>query len=88
LLKFVYKIIKVYKKRMSFVEKKAKNLFLRFDTDGNGTLEEDDLEKWTDKLIELRNLDVDKQDEIRKQMKKIWKEFFLPADFDKGFILM
>jgi Ca2+-binding EF-hand superfamily protein len=63
-------------------EKKAKTLFSRFDVDGNGSLEEDDIKKWSEKLIEIRNVEPERQDEIRDQMKHIWIAFFQPADKD------
>lgn len=66
----------------SFIEKKIKTFFYRFDVDGNGTIEEDDVEKWTEKLIKLRNISEDKQHELREQMKHIWSAFFSPADVD------
>lgn len=68
---------------MSFTERKIKTLYARFDVDGNGTIEEDDVEKWTEKIIELRHeISSEKQAEIRGQMKHIWQAFFLPADVD------
>ena len=67
----------------NFNEIKAKTLFSRFDADGNGSLEEDDFEKWTEKLIELRSLESEKHDEIKEQMKHIWTAFFEPADHNK-----
>ena len=36
-----------------FFNRKIKTLFNRFDYDGNGSIEEDDFEKWADKLILL-----------------------------------
>ena len=66
----------------SFNEKKAKTLFSRFDADGNGSLEEDDIEKWSEKLIEIRNVEPEKQEEIRGKMKHVWTAFFQPADTD------
>lgn len=66
----------------SFLERKIKTLFVRFDMDGNGAIEEDDFDKWSEKLISLGNLTAVKADGLRINMKQIWRTYFLPADID------
>lgn len=37
----------------AFLEKKIRTLFVRFDMDGNGAIEEDDFDSWSEKLVSL-----------------------------------
>ena len=42
------------KNRMTeFLERKIRTLFTRFDMDGNGSIEEDDFDRWSEKLVSL-----------------------------------
>ena len=34
-----------------FFERKIRTLFARFDVDGSGSIEEEDFDKWADKLV-------------------------------------
>jgi hypothetical protein len=63
-----------------FFELKMRTLFNRFDINQNGTIEEIDFEKWAEKLISLGNLNGDKANELRINIKKIWREHFKNAD--------
>ena len=36
-----------------FLERKIRTLFVRFDMDGNGAIEEDDFDRWSEKLVSL-----------------------------------
>lgn len=50
--------------------------------DGNGTIEESDFEKWADKLISFGNMSADQADNLRKNIKSLWQEYFAPADLN------
>lgn len=65
-----------------FFTRKIQTLFTRFDMDRNGMIEEDDFDKWSETLISLGNLTIDKANELRISMKQIWRVYFLPADTD------
>lgn len=57
-----------------------RTLFNRFDVNQNGTIEEIDFENWAEKLISLGNLNEEKANELRLNIKRIWKEHFKNAD--------
>ena len=38
---------------MDFFAKKIATLFKRFDMDGNGMIEEDDFDRWSDNLVKI-----------------------------------
>ena len=72
----------------SFFERKIKTLFVRFDMDGNGAIVENDFDNWSEKLISLGNLTSVQADDLRKNNKQIWRNYFLPADVDlKGSVV-
>jgi len=49
-------------------------------------IKEDDFDKWSEKLISFGNLTSEKADNLRSNMKQIWRTYFLPADIDNGLI--
>ncbi len=67
---------------MSFFAKKISTLYERFDMDKNGLIEEDDFDKWSEKLISIGNLSNEQSSALRVNMKSIWTSYFLPADVD------
>lgn len=66
-----------------FFTRKINTLFTRFDMDGNGMIEEDDFDKWSETLVGFGNLTNENADRLRQSMKQIWRVYFLPADTDK-----
>jgi Ca2+-binding EF-hand superfamily protein len=62
--------------------RKVKTLFVRFDLNGSGSIEEADFEQWADKLIAYGNLDGEKQTSLRGMIRKLWQSYFEPADKD------
>jgi len=50
--------------------------------DGNGMIEEDDFDKWSETLVSFGNLSPQNADALRASMKQIWRTYFLPADTD------
>jgi hypothetical protein len=67
---------------MDFFARKISTLYERFDMDKNGLIEEDDFDKWSEKLISIGNLNNEQADQLRINMKSIWTSYFLPADVD------
>ena len=65
-----------------FFTRKINTLFTRFDMDGNGKIEEDDFDKWSETLVGFGNLSVESANHLRQNMKQIWRVYFLPADAD------
>jgi hypothetical protein len=68
---------------MDFFARKISTLYERFDMDKNGLIEEDDFDKWSQKLISIGNLDQEQSNLLRFNVKSIWFSYFLPADLDK-----
>lgn len=66
-----------------FFTTKIRTLFTRFDMDGNGMIEEDDFDKWSETLVSFGNLTPENANALRANMKQIWRTYFLPADTDK-----
>ena len=73
---------------MSFDEKlfklKVTTFFKRLDADGNGLIEQDDLQKWADKLISFGNISADGEVVLKERMNLLWSEYFAPADADQS----
>jgi Ca2+-binding EF-hand superfamily protein len=67
---------------MSLLEKKVKTLFVRFDQNGSGTIEIEDFDQWSEKLVALGNLDAEKSAHLREKIKLLWSAYFAPADRD------
>ncbi len=67
---------------MDFFARKISTLYERFDMDKNGLIEEDDFDKWSEKLISIGNLSTEQSQDLIINMKSIWKSYFLPADVD------
>jgi Ca2+-binding EF-hand superfamily protein len=66
----------------SLFDRKVKTLFVRFDLNGSGSIEEADFDQWADKLISFGNLQADKQAALRLKIKQLWQSYFAPADKD------
>ncbi len=67
---------------MDFFARKISTLYERFDMDKNGLIEEDDFDKWSEKLISIGNLSAAQSQDLIANMKSIWTSYFLPADVD------
>lgn len=63
-------------------ERKVKTLFVRFDLNQSGTIDEEDFEHWSDRLISFGNLSPSQQVTLRVKIKQLWKVYFAPADRD------
>jgi hypothetical protein len=63
-------------------DRKVKTLFVRFDLNNSGSIEEADFDQWSDKLISFGNLQADKQVALREMIKQLWQSYFAPADKD------
>ena len=65
-------------------KRKVITLFKRLDADGNGSIEQEDLVKWAEKLIAFGNLSGDSAQEMKEKMSSLWTEYFAAADADKS----
>jgi len=66
--------------RTSFFDQKIRTLFARFDFDGNGKIEKDDFETWTNNLAISGNLNNERKAHLHQNIISIWDAYFLPAD--------
>ena len=66
----------------NLLDKKVRTLFVRFDMNSSGSIDENDFEQWSSKLIAFGNLDANKQTELRAKILLLWKSYFAPADRD------
>lgn len=65
-------------------KRKIATLFKRLDADGNGSIEQEDLVKWAEKLIALGNINGDSAQEMKAKMSSLWTEYFAAADADNS----